>query len=34
MKKFLKKMAHDREKHEKQEKIPNDVRKHTSEMLY
>lgn len=27
MKKLLKKMAYDREKHEKQEKTPNDVRK-------
>lgn len=30
MKKLLKKMAYDREKHEKQEKTLNDVRKHTT----
>lgn len=34
MKKLLKKMAYDREKHEKQDKTPNDVRKHISEILY
>lgn len=28
VKKLLKKMAYDREKHEKQDKVPNDVRKH------